>query len=529
MNSNYKTGYFQTWRVRPIILIVLLLISVGVRLPGLFSRSIWYDESVTLLETAGHTLPVWPAKPSPARLAKVQFEGISGFSQIGDDLRAHDWHPPLYFWSVSIWKRWWGSSLNATRGFSLACSVATILALYGLLCAARFEHAFIPTLIYALSFSSVHFGQEARAYALATLLIMLAALFAYLCSQAALQERGRHFAAYSVGMAICCGAAFLTHFLTLFSVSIILVWFLAHVRPVLRLRVILPLILTGSFAVLGLFTRSGLHYGRPRLQPFGFLSEVRALVRMNLDLLWHPLISGRWVYPTKCLLFVLVGTSALLLFFQWPQTNRKLWLLVVGLVIAPSVGIMVLDLPSNWQLYEIRYLVWAGPALAIVAANGVVKLISSRPTWGWSLLAVLLLVQLTSINWGEEDAFVGVRWRSLAKIIQASSSSSHVVVLGGGGVRAWFPAALIYELDPNVMVAILRPELDVDKLAVEIERYDHVWVVCSPGDRIMSITRSIENKFLKRLQESGGYKQIASYSSCPRCRPEWPALLLQKL
>jgi hypothetical protein len=189
---------------------------------------------------------------------------------------------------------------------------------------------------------------------------------------------------------------------------------------------------------------------------------------------------------------------------------------------------MALGLRSSWQLHEIRYVAWAGPALAVVAANGIVKLISIRPPWGWSLLAVLLVVQLTSLNWGKEDAFVGVRWRSLAKTIQ-TSSSSRVVVIGGGGIRAWFPAALIYELDPNVMVAILRPEVDLDKLAVEIERYDHVWMVCSPRDVIMSTTRPIEDRFLSRLEKSGGYKQIASYSPCPRCRPEWPAYLLQKL
>jgi hypothetical protein len=66
----------------------------------------------------------------------------------------------------------------------------------------------------------------------------------------------------------------------------------------------------------------------------------------------------------------------------------------------------------------------------------------------------------------------------------------------------------------------LGNELDLDKLAAEIERYNYVWMVCSPDDGTMSTTRSIENRFLNRLQESGGYKQIASYSSCPRmaCR-----------
>jgi len=38
-------------RSRLALLVALLAVSVGVRLPGLFSRAIWEDESVTLLET----------------------------------------------------------------------------------------------------------------------------------------------------------------------------------------------------------------------------------------------------------------------------------------------------------------------------------------------------------------------------------------------------------------------------------------------------------------------------------------------
>jgi uncharacterized membrane protein len=529
MDSNSTTNYFQARHGRLIISIALLLISVGIRLPGLFSRSIWYDESITLLETAGHTLPAWPTEPTPARLAKAQFEGIATFKQIAYDLRSSDTYPPLYYWSVCLWKRWWGSSLNATRGFSLICSVATILALYGLLCVARFEYAFIPTLIYALSSSSVHFGQEARAYALATLWITSAALFAYLCTQVVLQESRWRFGAYSMGMGICCGAAFLTHYLTIFSTGVILAWFLAQVRPVLRPMVIGPLLLTASMAVVGLFTLSGQHYGHQPLQPFGLLSETYALVKMNLNLFWRPAFISRLGSPVRGLIFALVGASILWLVHQWPRVNRKLWLLVLALAIAPSVGIIILDLSTNWYLHETRYLVCAGPALAVVAANGVLRLISSRPPWGWSLLAVLLAIQFTGINWGKETGvFDPIRWRSLAKIIQASPSSSRAVIVGSGGGRPWYPAALIYELDPDVTVATLGNELDLDELAAQIEKYDHVWIVCSPEDGIMSTTRPLEERFLNRLQEPGVYKQIDSYSPCLGCRSAFSAILLQK-
>ena len=39
------------------VLIGLLVVLAAVRLPGLFSRAIWYDEAITLLGTAGHGAP----------------------------------------------------------------------------------------------------------------------------------------------------------------------------------------------------------------------------------------------------------------------------------------------------------------------------------------------------------------------------------------------------------------------------------------------------------------------------------------
>src|SRR5262249_10951495 len=126
-------------RSRLALLIILLTVSICVRLPGLFSRAIWEDESVTLLETAGHAVPTWPPEPAPARFAKSQFQGRSTLTQITRDLKFHDSHPPLYYWSVLLWQRCWGSSLNATRAFSLVCSFATILVLYAFLSVADFE------------------------------------------------------------------------------------------------------------------------------------------------------------------------------------------------------------------------------------------------------------------------------------------------------------------------------------------------------------------------------------------------------
>ena len=57
------------------ILAVLILVTVAVRVPGAYSRSIWYDESITLLETAGNAAPTWPAGLAPASTPKQLLVG----------------------------------------------------------------------------------------------------------------------------------------------------------------------------------------------------------------------------------------------------------------------------------------------------------------------------------------------------------------------------------------------------------------------------------------------------------------------
>jgi uncharacterized membrane protein len=501
------------------LLIALLILAAGVRFPGLFSRAIWEDESIVLLEMAGHTVPAWPTEPAPARLAKSQFEGRSSLTQVTKDLASYDSHPPLYYWSVFLWQRCWGPSLNATRAFSLVCSVVTVLVLYGFLCVAGFESPFIPTWIYALSSSSVHFGQEARSYALVTLLITSAALCAYLATEA--QNRWRC-GTYAMAAGLLSGAAFATHYFALFPGCVILAWFLANARPGFRVMAMATLLVACSVACLGFLTLlsqlkvASTGHGGFRMGYRGLFTEVVAVGHMNVNLLWTPAVSllrgtlaglargsiyGGWV--------ILLGSSVSLLLRHSLEGRRKFWVLVLGLAAAPSAGLMLLNFLWKRHLHIDRYLACAGPALAVIAGYGLAKVLAYRPKLGWCMAAGVLLIQLTGINWGKEiDAHMGSRMRSLAKMIQVSPASSRVVVIGEDE-RRWQPAApLIYELEPDVTIVTLSPEGDADQLDHLIEKYEYVWVVCGEDCSV----ESAEREFLNGLLKSGLYQQISYYT-----------------
>jgi hypothetical protein len=400
------------------------------------------------------------------------------------------------------------------------------VALYGLLCAAKFEFPFIPALIYAFATDSVHYGHEARSYALVTLWITLAALCAYLATEFSTQNL-RRVGAYSIAAGLLCGAAFDTHYFALFPASVILTWLLAHLRSGFRLIAVAAVMVACSGAGLGLLTlldqiKTHGNQASGYLRGYkGVLGDVVMIAKMNVNLLWKPsaqiftgtlsslargFIYGLWI--------VLLGFGLLLLFRHSLGGRSRFWLLVLGLALAPSAGLMLLDFLLRRHLENTRYLACAGPALAVIAAFGVAKLISYRPKLGWCLLVGVLLSQSMGINWGkEQDSHMSSSLRSLAKTIQASPASSRVVVIEEDK-EGWYPAALIYELDPDIAVVTLGAHQDLSRVDGLIEKYDHIWFV---PYRDLGTNGPIGAEFFSRVLRSGLYAQVSSYPAYPDC------------
>jgi hypothetical protein len=163
-----------------------------------------------------------------------------------------------------------------------------------LLRAANIEHAFVLTLVYALSTGAILFGQDARAYALASLLVLTGALFAHLASDFAPRD-GILAGIYAVAMAACCGIALQTNYLTLFPVGFILVWFLWQMWPVWWAGALAVPCIAAAIGMIGistLLTQTGM---RPHWAAgyAGLLVDVKAVLMMNLNLFWSRALSNR--------------------------------------------------------------------------------------------------------------------------------------------------------------------------------------------------------------------------------------------
>ncbi len=140
-------------------LAVILLLALGLRLMGIASRQMWYDEAFSALF----------ARSGPAAMLGGTLSEQAG--------AAAEEHPLLYYTLLWSWMRAWGESPAAVRGLSVLLGLGVVALAYALgrrLLGVRF--GWLAGGVVALSPFQVHYAQEARMYVLMTLWILAAAL-----------------------------------------------------------------------------------------------------------------------------------------------------------------------------------------------------------------------------------------------------------------------------------------------------------------------------------------------------------------
>ena len=130
------------------ILPSILALATLLRLAGIFSRPIWYDEAFALLFSS----------KGPAEMLYGTLTATSG--------GASDIHPLGYYTLLWLWMKVFGQSLVATRGLSILAGMATIVFAYRL-AAELFDEKTAQTaaILIGLSPFHIHYSQEIRMYA----------------------------------------------------------------------------------------------------------------------------------------------------------------------------------------------------------------------------------------------------------------------------------------------------------------------------------------------------------------------------
>ncbi len=188
---------------RTLLLILIIAVGVAVRLPGLLSRSMWFDEAVVWAEVTQFS---WPEMVRRAGLAV---------------------HPPGFFALMRLWMEVVGDSLTSLRLFSIGWAALGIPATY-LFCRDAFaERVAEASLVSSrsrgigltaaafLALASYHivWSQQARMYGMG---VTLAVFSSWLLVRALRQEASRWWWA---GYTLSAVAATYTHNFLLFTVG----------------------------------------------------------------------------------------------------------------------------------------------------------------------------------------------------------------------------------------------------------------------------------------------------------------------
>jgi len=152
-------GIFSNTKVR---LISILFIALSVRLLGIVSRPIWYDEAFAILF-------------SEKGLGQMLYGTLAPTGAGSADI-----HPLGYYTILWGWMKIFGESLIATRALSILAGVATIYLVYQISKELfNTKTAETAALIAALTPFQVHYAQEIRMYAFLAFWLLLAA-YSYL-------------------------------------------------------------------------------------------------------------------------------------------------------------------------------------------------------------------------------------------------------------------------------------------------------------------------------------------------------------
>src|SRR6266542_2276615 len=144
-------------------LVFIFLLALSIRLVGIASRPIWYDEAFSVLL----------AEQGPSAI-------LNGTLAMDADSSAAEEHPPAYYFALWGWIQVFGNSPAAVRMLSVAASLGIILCVYLIA-----NHLFDPSTALTAAFFlailpfQIHYGQEIRMYALLTLWLCLGT-YAYL-------------------------------------------------------------------------------------------------------------------------------------------------------------------------------------------------------------------------------------------------------------------------------------------------------------------------------------------------------------
>ncbi len=421
-----------------VFLALALAGSVAFAWQSIRSATIWYDETITLLTVAGHTTPDWS-------LGRAQFAGSADFQQILTQLYRGDVHPPLYFWTVAIWRVLAGRSLESVRLLSALFMAATVYLLYRVSERFPMRWPVVPALIYACSGAAIRYAFTARSYAMANFLIVLTLYCA--------QRRSRW-----TGPVAACSAA--THYFSALCVApLLLVYCGMRWKSDRRWALWTASSFAALFALLVPLLL--VHFGARPDQfagPGRFTDDIAAALNGAYAACFPISTVSRITNATKLVAVAYLVVGMILSIRRGEPAAGVTGACFLG-------GFVVLSVVSHKPVANMPvayYFGFLAPLSALLAGFGV----EAVPA-GFPALAGLLLLSLANLRSSTRDRS---DWRGTVASIRKQCDSCAIVV--GAGSGRGVPASVLYEAGRIPVLVLSRQSFEkVVEQAAELDRF----------------------------------------------------------
>jgi hypothetical protein len=414
-----------------------------------------YDEAYSIFLTAGDPRPAWPTTPFHPADIRQFYTGQTTFTAIAQNLRTGDVHPPLYFWTLALWRDIFGPTWFTARLLSVLFAVATLATLAQ---AAKLAGIpVIPTLLITLlAYAYPYTSTLARNFALAQLLNTVGLTLTLAAYPRHARECGHPRLAYSLSAAagLAFSLATLTNYLAIFTPLATLLWLTTRrPRPAVIPAKAGIFFLTGltSLLPLDLYFFLAQHASRPGQFPPFHLLHALVLIAKDVGAAIFgglPLYAGSYAAP--------VAGSLFLLFIICLNTASKPALFTVTALATP-IGLFLLGLVFNNTPIEIRYLAFSIPSFALILAT------IPKP-----LLAILILVESLGTT-GLAFAPATMQPQALAAreaAAQSTPSTLTLVPYGNDGVG--IPGPLIVAAPNSLTIELIKSAPNLAQLPPHI-------------------------------------------------------------
>ena len=411
-----RSYYFRTLQF---LLLIILGLGIFFRFANIEQKVYWYDETISSLRIIGYSkeeLTQKVANNSVITVADLQkYQQIQPQRNLKDTiatLQENPEHPPLYYAIARLWTECFGSSIAVVRSLSALCSLLVFPCLYWL-CWELFQSpqvGWIAIALVAVSPFHILYAQEARAYSLWTVIILLTSVL--LLRAIGLQTK-LNWSMYAITLAI----GFYTHLFTIFVAfghGIYLVitegWRFTKTVKAYLLSFLGTVLLFSPWLVFILNDFESPGWSDKHL-PLSTLiarwivnfSSLFLDVQLGYNQQLFDVSAGRdalqlsinnpWLY----LLIPIVALEAYALYCLCHRTPRQIWLLVISLIGAIALPLILPDLLGGGQKSTIgRYLIpcYLGVHIAIahlIATHITPISTTKKQQWFWRTVFCLLI------------------------------------------------------------------------------------------------------------------------------------------